>query len=84
MGHKRLWTLPKSKAWRLIIDELVPFSLGASEISAIAQNTLRNVQGKFSNLYNDPSVFSAFEFLLHVSFTFQKENDFDKIVFLNI
>ncbi|MCX6173833.1 MAG: hypothetical protein NTZ27_03665 [Ignavibacteriales bacterium] len=27
MGHKRLWTLPKSKAWRLIIDELVPFCL---------------------------------------------------------
>ena len=74
MGHKRLGFLPKSKAWRLIVDELGAFALGASEISAITQNTLRNVQGRFSNLSNDPSIHSAFEFLLHVSFAFQKKD----------
>ncbi len=74
MGHKRLGALPKSKAWRLIVEELGWFALGASEISSIAENTLRNVQGRFSSLIDDPSINSAFEFLLHLSFAFRGNN----------
>lgn len=74
MGHKRLGYLPKTKAWRLIVNELAAFALGKSEISSITQNTLQNIQGRFSNLSNDPSINSSFEFLLHVSFAFQKKD----------
>ncbi len=74
MGHERLGALPKSKAWRLIVAEMAGFALGSSEIYSIAKNTLQQVQKQFSNLENDPSVKSAFEFLLQVSYAFQKND----------
>lgn len=74
MGHKRLGYLPKSQSWRSIVDEMGAFALGTSDISTITQNTLKNVEGRFSDLRNDPSIQSSFEFLLHLSLAFQKEN----------
>ena len=74
MGHERLGVLPKSKAWRLIVAEMAGFALGSSEIYSIAKNTLQQVQKQFSNLENDPSIKSAFEFLLQVSYAFQKND----------
>lgn len=64
MGHKRYGYLKKTKAWRLIVNELGGFALGTSEISSIAQKTLQNVQGKYSKLKNDPSINAGFEFLI--------------------
>ena len=74
MGHERLGALPKSKAWRLIVAEMAGFALGNSEIYSIAKNTLQQVQRQFSNLESDPSIKSAFEFLLQVSYAFQKND----------
>lgn len=74
MGHKRLGWLPKSKIWRDIVDELGSFALGLKDVSAIANHTLREVQDRYTELRNDPSIQSAFEFLLQVSFAFQKED----------
>ncbi|HMN18662.1 MAG TPA: hypothetical protein PKD03_13695 [Ignavibacteriaceae bacterium] len=67
MGHKRYGYLPKSKIWREIVTSLGGFSLGITEISSIAQNTLRNVQSQYSNLRNDPSINASFEFLVQIS-----------------
>lgn len=74
MGHKRLGVLRKTKSWRLIVDELGKFALGNTDISTIAQKTLQNVQKRYSNFIDDPSINSSFEFLIHISFAFQKEN----------
>ncbi len=74
MGHKRLGYLPKTKAWRIIIAEMGKFALGRAEVSSITKNTLQNVQSRFSRLSEDPSIHSSFEFLLHLSYAFQKEN----------
>src|SRR5690606_3230862 len=74
MGHKRYGYLPKSQIWRDIVDNLGGFSLGKTEISSIAQSTLRNVQSQYTNLKNDPSINAAFEFLVHVSLAFQKND----------
>lgn len=74
MGHKRYGYLRKTKAWRFIVNELGGFALGTTEVSSIAQKTLQNVQGKYSNLQNDPSIGAAFEFLVHVSVAFQKND----------
>lgn len=74
MGHERLGVLPKSKAWRLIVAEMAGFALGNTEIYSIAKNTLQQVQKQFSNLENDPSIKSAFEFLVQVSYAFQKSD----------
>lgn len=67
MGHKRYGYLKKTKAWRLIVNELAGFAAGTSEISAITQKTLQEVQDRYGNLKNDPSITAGFEFLLHVS-----------------
>ena len=56
MGNKRLGHLPKTKVWYLIADELVTVSLRDSNSSEITQITLRNVQEKFSNFRNDPTI----------------------------
>ena len=74
MGHKRYGYLPKSKIWREIVNSLDGFSLGNTEISAIAKNTLRNVQTQYSNLRNDPSINASFEFLVQLSLAFQKND----------
>lgn len=74
MGHKRYGYLRKTKAWKFIVNELGGFALGTTEVSSIAQKTLQNVQGKYSNLQNDPSIGAAFEFLVHVSVAFQKND----------
>lgn len=74
MGHKRYGYLPKSKIWREIVNSLGDYSLGNAEISSIAQNTLRNVQDRYSSFSNDPSIGAAFEYLVHVSLAFKQEN----------
>ena len=74
MGHRRYGYLTKTQIWRDIVNNLGEFSLGTSEISSIAKATLRNVQTQYSDLQNDPSINAAFEFLVHVSLAFQKNN----------
>lgn len=74
MGHKRLGWLPKTKPWQKIIAEMGKYALGRAEISSITKNTLQNVQDRFSNLSEDPSINSSFEFLIHVACAFGKEN----------
>lgn len=74
MGHKRLGYLPKTKAWRLIVEQLGGYSLGTVDAASIAMNTLKRIQYRYSGLKDDPSINSAFEYLVHVSLAFQKEN----------
>ena len=74
MGHKRIGALPKTKAWRLIVEELGAFVEDNSNISSIAKNTLKKVQKRYGDLENDPSVQSTFEYLIKLSHAFQKDN----------
>lgn len=80
MGHKRLGYMPRTKTWRAIVDQLTAFSLGTAEVSSIAKNTLENVKERFSKFEDDPSVQSSFEFLLQVSYAFQKENPLQYLI----
>lgn len=73
MGHKRYGYLPKSKIWRDIVDSLGGFALGKTETIAIAQKTLQNVEDRYSNLENDPSINAAFEYLVQVAYAFKQE-----------
>lgn len=74
MGHERLGFLPKSQAWRQIVAEMAGFAVGYAQVNTIARNTLQQVQKQFSKLENDPSIKTSFEFLLQVSFAFQKND----------
>lgn len=73
MGHKRYGWMPKTEIWRKIVAEMGQYALGRSEISFIARNTLQNVEDRFFNLRNDPSIRSSFEFLLQVAYAFRQE-----------
>lgn len=74
MGHKRYGFLPKTKAWRLIVNEMTAFALGESSANEIALKTLKQVQDRFTELQNDPSIKSSFELLLKVSYAFKQSD----------
>lgn len=74
MGHKRYGYLPKSRIWREIVKSLGDYSLGKIETTTIAKSTLRNIQIQYSNLRNDPSINTAFEFLVHVALAYKTSN----------
>lgn len=74
MGHKRLSWLRKSQAWVEIIEEMGDYALGKSVMDSIAKKTLSNLQSQYSNFENDPSIKSTFEFLLHISQAFQRQD----------
>lgn len=74
MGHKRYGYLPKSKAWRLIVNEMAEFADGQVNVNEIAFKTLRQVQDRFNELQNDPTIRATFEQLLHISFAFKQTN----------
>lgn len=74
MGHKRNIYTPRTRSWLKIVQELADYALGKSDAAEIAKQTLKNVQNRYNKLENDPSVKSAFEFLLEVSVAFQKND----------
>ena len=65
-GHERIGYLPKTKSWREIVDEIGSFTLN-NNASLIAQNAIKNVRNRFENLDQDPSVNSAFQFLVNLA-----------------
>ena len=73
MGHRRNIYVPKTKPWQKIVEELIDYAAGIVDSNEIAKQTLRNVQNRYSNLENDPSVKAAFKFLLEVAIAFQKD-----------
>ncbi len=80
MGHKRYGYLPKSKAWRLIVNEMAAFADGEVNVNEIAFKTLKQVRDRFTDLQNDPSIKSTFELLLHISYAFKQT---DPIAYLS-
>ncbi len=67
MGHERVGTLPKSKRWRNVVEQIGSFDAGDVDAEEIARRTLQNVRLRFSALQMDPGVLAAFEFLLALS-----------------
>jgi hypothetical protein len=80
VGHERLNILPRSKIWRLIVEEMAGYAEGNFTASSIAKNTLFNVHRQFGRLEDDPSIKASFEFLIKLSHAFQKP---DPIKYLN-
>jgi len=64
MGHERGNTLPKSKRWRELVQQIAASTSSEESISRIAQATLRNVRSRFTRMRHDPGVAAAFTFLV--------------------
>ena len=79
MGHERVGALPKTKQWKNVVNQIVSFENNASNISGIAQSTLKNVRRQLDNIENDSGVRSAFSFLILLSLAGKRQ---DPIQFL--
>jgi hypothetical protein len=65
MGHERISILPKTKRWQAIASEIANFDSRDNDNSfQILEETLNNVRKRYSNIYHDSGVISAFEFIV--------------------
>jgi hypothetical protein len=74
MGHERVGTLPKTRAWKVVVGQIASFTPAKSNISDITQQTLQNVRGRFESIEIDSGVLSSFEFLVLMAFASQEQN----------
>jgi hypothetical protein len=67
MGHERLGSLPRTKRWRAIVEDISRSQGYADTVADLADKTLHNVRGRFSNLHRDTGVQAAFAYLVSLS-----------------
>lgn len=64
MGHERVGVLPRSRQWRLIVDELTAAAGSEAATQQIAAATLNNVRDRFTTVEEDGGVQAAFGYLV--------------------
>jgi hypothetical protein len=67
MGHERVGFLPKSKSWNKVVESIHDYTSTNSDVSEIAQQTIKNVKQRFLNLNDDSSFVASFKFLVALS-----------------
>lgn len=67
MGHERVGTLPRTRAWRAIVRDLRAGSEVPGSVDQIAKATLANVQQRFDRIHSDPGFQASFAFLLRLT-----------------
>lgn len=67
MGHERLGMLPKTRRWRVIVSEVAAYESESIAASNIAEQTLTALESRYCGLANDPSVRTAFSFLVEIA-----------------
>ncbi len=67
MGHERLGSLPRTRRWRTIVEDISHSQGYYDEVADLARKTLNNVRNRFSNLHNDAGVQAAFAYLVSLA-----------------
>ena len=67
MGHERLGTLPKTQRWQQVVEQIAKPSLSDEDVSNIARQTIQNISSRLRNIQSEPSVRTAFMFLVSLS-----------------
>lgn len=67
MGHERLGVLPKTQRWQQVVEQIAKPSLADEDVSSIARQTVQNISSRFRNIQSEPSVRTAFKFLVALS-----------------
>jgi hypothetical protein len=67
MGHERLGSLPRSRCWRKIVNDISRSNGNYDEVADLADRTLYNVRDRFSNLHRDTGVQAAFAYLVSLA-----------------
>jgi hypothetical protein len=84
MGHERIGTLPKSKKWINILNQLTSINTDSDAILGIAKQTLINVEDRFQSIPYDKGVFATFKFLVCFSVSMRSPDPFNKLFEENI
>lgn len=77
MGHHRLGWLKKTAAWRDIVELMGEYNIDNKDVEALAYRTIKQVEKRYERLENDPSVKTAFDYLLELTYAF-RQNDPEK------
>lgn len=67
MGHERVGSLPRSKRWRRIVEQIHGSPQSDTIIANISGETLKNVRVRLDRIQTDPGVNAAFQFLVALS-----------------
>lgn len=64
MGHERLGSLPRTKRWRAVVDDISRSQGFHDKVADLAKSTLYNVRTRFANLHTDTGIQAAFGYLV--------------------
>lgn len=64
MGHERTGSLPRTRRWRSIVEDISRSQGHPGPVSDLAARTLHNVRDRFNKLHTDPGVQAAFAYLV--------------------
>jgi hypothetical protein len=67
MGHERLGILPKTQRWQQVVEQIAKPSLSDEDVSSVARQTVQNISSRLRYIQNEPSVRTAFKFLVSLS-----------------
>jgi len=67
MGHERLGTLPKTQRWQQVVEQIAKPSLSDEDVSNITSQTIKNISSRLRYIQIEPSVQTAFKFLVSLS-----------------
>lgn len=67
MGHERLGTLPRTRRWRKIVEDISHSQGHPDKVTELADKTLHNVKNRFSELFRDRGVQAAFGYLVSLA-----------------
>ena len=75
MGHVRLGTLPKTRAWK----EVIGLIADGADVSSIADATMRAADKAFEAIQNDKGFAEAVELMTHLAIAARKDNPADHL-----
>jgi hypothetical protein len=68
MGHERIGRLPRTVAWRQIVEALKTAGSGTeADVSQVAAKTIQQVRHRFQSIHKDSGVQAAFGFLVAIA-----------------
>lgn len=67
MGHERTGTLPKTRRWTQVVQDIASFRGDEEQSLRIANTSLENVRSRFESVQRDSGVHAAFRFLIPLS-----------------
>lgn len=74
MGHERIGTLPKTRRWRELVQQIASLYSPGIDVPAVAKSTLQNVRTRFQHIHRDPGVLAAFRFLTALAVACRSED----------